>query len=96
MPWTNDSDILKSLPAGAKAAFIAAANAALKKNPEDEATAIKIGWGAVKKAGFGKQGDKWVKLSESFTSEISDVYLTEKKAKLEGRNMTMVLAPKKA
>lgn len=33
---------------------------------------------------------------ESFTSEISDVYLIEKRAKLEGRNMTMVLAPKKA
>lgn len=32
-----------------------------------------------------------------FVSKIdSEVYIVEKKAKLEGRNMTMVLAPKKA
>lgn len=33
---------------------------------------------------------------ESFRSKLEDICIIEKAAKLEGRNMTMVLAPKKA
>lgn len=36
------------------------------------------------------------KILENFQAKLQDICVTEKPAKLEGRNMTMVLAPKKA
>lgn len=36
------------------------------------------------------------KILESFLNRLQDICVVEKPAKLEGRNMTMVLAPKKA
>ncbi len=36
------------------------------------------------------------KILEKFLAKVEDVCIVEKPAKLEGRNMTMVLAPKKA
>ena len=36
------------------------------------------------------------KILENFVSKLEDVCVVEKAAKQEGRNMTMVLAPKKA
>ena len=38
----------------------------------------------------------WLKILENFVSKLEDVCTVEKAAKQEGRNMTMVLAPKKA
>lgn len=75
MPWSKDKvpDQVKGLPQEAKTVWISAANSALKDN--DEETAIKIGWTAVKNAGFIKEGDNWVKKKAepdnySFEAEI--------------------------
>lgn len=63
MPWGSNADLPKSvqgLPDAAKSIFRAAANSAIKDGKSD-ADAMKIGWGAVKNAGYYKDGDKWVK-----------------------------------
>lgn len=47
----------------------------------------------------GREADyafKGNKILDNFVSKIQDVCVIEKRAKLEGRNMTMVLAPKRA
>lgn len=47
----------------------------------------------------GREADyafKGNKILDNFVSKIEDVCVVEKRAKLEGRNMTMVLAPKRA
>ena len=41
-------------------------------------------------------GHLGLKILENFVSKLEDVCVVEKAAKQEGRNMTMVLAPKKA
>ena len=41
-------------------------------------------------------GHLGLKILENFVSKLEDVCMVEKPAKQEGRNMTMVLAPKKA
>lgn len=67
MPWASNDDLPKSvqgLPDGAKSIFRAAANSALKDGKSD-ADAMKIGWGAVKNAGYHKDGDSWVKKKDA-------------------------------
>lgn len=47
----------------------------------------------------GREADyafKGNKILDNFVSKLDDIYVIEKRAKLEGRNMTMVLAPKRA
>lgn len=46
-----------------------------------------------REAGYAFKGNK---ILDDFVSKIQDVCVIEKRAKLEGRNMTMVLAPKRA
>lgn len=46
-----------------------------------------------READYSYIGDK---ILEIFLSKLEDVCIVEKPAKLEGRNMTMILAPKKA
>ncbi len=65
MPYPNiDSlpDGVKALPKEAQEIWRNAFNSAVKD--KDEETANKIAWGAVKNAGFLKEGDKWVKKND--------------------------------
>ncbi len=61
MPWTNDEvpDQVKVLPSEAKKIWVSAANNSLKDN--DESVAVKIGWAAVKNAGWENKNGNWVK-----------------------------------
>lgn len=72
MPYKdNDSlpdAIKKALPADVQSIWRNAFNSAHKKDPDEE-KANKTAWGAVKNAGWQKEGDKWVK-KESNTHEF--------------------------
>ena len=76
MPYSSTDNlpdgVKNALPAAAQKVFLAAFNAAMSKG-DDEETANKKAWGAVKNAGFEKQGDKWVKASMVLHSEPSYV-----------------------
>lgn len=69
MPWKTNNDLpdaIKILPADAQTIWRAAANAHLDKNEGDDEGAVKIGWDAVKNAGFEKGDDgKWKKFDKS-------------------------------
>jgi cation transport regulator ChaB len=58
MPYTmkNKPDIIKNAPKKVQEIWIAAFNAAYKKNHNDEQS-IKIAWSAVKNAGFKRNDD---------------------------------------
>lgn len=65
MPYTKAPERINMLPSHAQKIFISAFNNAIKDNNEE--TANKIAWSAVKKAGYGKNAKgKWVKASETF------------------------------
>lgn len=65
MPYSNNSELPESvkdsLPSAAQTIFRKAFNSAEKENSEE--SAFKIAWSAVKKAGYKKKGDEWVKES---------------------------------
>lgn len=64
MPWSSNADLpdsIKALPAEAQSIWRKAANGALSSGKDEEA-AVRIGWTAVKNAGFKKSGEKWVKM----------------------------------
>lgn len=64
MPWDKNEDlpvaIKNTLPTEAQSVWRSAANSALNDG-KDEETAVKVGWEAVKNAGWSKQGDEWKK-----------------------------------
>jgi len=66
MPYpTLDSlpDGVKVLPTSAQEIWRNAANSSLAKTPGDDEMAAKIGWGAVKNAGWAKDAEgKWAKV----------------------------------
>lgn len=62
-PWASNAALPKSvqgLPDEAKTVFRTAANGQLKRSPDDDEAAMKVGWTAVKN-GWKKEGDKWVR-----------------------------------
>jgi len=72
MPYASNQglpDIVKILPDSAQSIFRNAFNSAYKNEPSDEKS-FKIGWGAVKNAGFEKtNGGNWIKNN----SELNDI-----------------------
>lgn len=73
MPWANNEalpDSVKVLPADAQTIFRSAANSALQDGKAEE-VAIKIGWGAIKSAGWNKAEDgKWAKGNSESGDEV--------------------------
>jgi len=67
MPYTAQSapDWVKELPEGARKVWLAAYNAAYEEYDGDEAKSNATASAAVKKAGYEKRGDKWVKAAEA-------------------------------
>ena len=72
-----DSNI-KSLPHKAREIFKAVASRFLQENPGEEASAVRMGWNAIEKAGYKKDGHKWVedrsavsKMFKPFTVNMS-------------------------
>jgi cation transport regulator len=67
MPYSKNDELPDNvkgvLPSAAQTVFRKAFNSA-EKEYDSEETAIKVAWAAVKKAGYKKKGDEWVK--ESF------------------------------
>ena len=79
MPYPSNEDlpdgVKNALPSAAQSIWRNAFNSAFEKN-KDEEGANKQAWGAVKNAGWKKQGDKWVKFEEEtfeFGAEIFSV-----------------------
>ena len=72
MPYASNQDlpdsIKNSLPTEAQSIFRNAFNSSIDKD-KDEEKANKIGWGAVKNAGWAKEGDNWIKNN----TELKDV-----------------------
>lgn len=68
MPWAKNDDlpddVKDALPAEAQSVWRDVANKALEDG-DDEATAAKKAWGAVKGARWEKVGDKWVKTTKN-------------------------------
>lgn len=64
MPWDKNEDlpvaIRNTLPPEAQEVWRKAANSALGSGKDEEA-AVRMGWEAVKSAGWSKQGDEWRK-----------------------------------
>jgi cation transport regulator ChaB len=86
MPYSKSSPpkAVKSLPAGARAIFVSAFNAAVKEYGEERA--FKIAWAAVKRK-YKKVGEKWVAKAgdELVTDAIQfdePLKLTDKEAKM--------------
>lgn len=65
MPYKTNKElpdsVKKALPSKAQEIFRKAFNSAVSEN--DEESAFKIAWAAVEKAGYKKEGDKWIKES---------------------------------
>ena len=62
MPYSNMSELpeaVKALPEHAQTIWMSAFNASYEQYGEEKAFAI--AWSAVEKAGYKKEGDKWVK-----------------------------------
>jgi len=72
MPYASNQNlpesVRNSLPAAAQSIFRNAFNSSFDKD-NDEEKANKIGWGAVKNAGWAKEGDTWKKIN----SELKDI-----------------------
>ena len=68
MPYKSNSDLPDSvknvLPSGAQEIFRKAFNSAVAQYDGDEETAMKVAWSAVKKSGYKKKDDKWIKEGE--------------------------------
>lgn len=65
MPYNSTKELpasVRVLPAAAQRVFLAAFNSAYAKVGEERA--FKVGWGAVKNAGWHKRGEEWVKDEE--------------------------------
>lgn len=75
MPYKTNEELPDSvktaLPSEGQAIFRGAFNPAIAEAPEDEESANKAAWGAVKKAGYTKEeSGKWVKMAQSKPFEI--------------------------
>jgi len=69
-PWERNEDLpenVKVLPQGGQTVWRKAFNSAYKEYGED--VAIKIAWSAVKKAGYKKENNNWVKAERLYTYE---------------------------
>ena len=75
MPYASNKDlpdaIKDALPAEAQDIWRNAFNSALEKNKDDDQSAT-IAWGAVKNAGWTKEGEKWVKMTKKETHDLQD------------------------
>jgi len=80
MPYTVSSPPkrIKGLPKHAQEIWIKAFNSALKQYG-DEIKANKVAWAAVKKAGYVKRGEKWVKAEDQpiFVFTLHEPQITE-------------------
>lgn len=74
MPWPTVSalpdDVKNALPEPAQEIWRKAANAALETYNGDESKAAAIAWDAVKKAGYRKVGENWVKATDASSDSI--------------------------
>lgn len=66
MPYSKAPDRIKSLPSHAQSIWMAAFNSAFKQYNGDEEKSNATAWAAVKKAGYMKDKNRWVKASEGF------------------------------
>ena len=75
MPWTKKDypDAFNNLPPKALAQALEVSNERLEAG-DSEQTAIKKAFGALKAAGWEKQGDKWVKATKSTDDQEVDRY----------------------
>lgn len=74
MPYENITSLpeaVKELPEKAQKMWLKVFNSAYIEYNKDEEKAFAVAWDAVKKAGYSKEGDVWVKLA--IEGELSDV-----------------------
>jgi cation transport regulator len=80
MPYKSNDElpeaIKSNLPASAQSIWRESFNGAEKQYPGDEERSAKIAWGAVKNAGWEKDGDKWIKhtYSELYNLENREIF----------------------
>lgn len=79
MPYKSNDElpdnVKNSLPSEAQSIWRNAFNSSHEKDGDEE-KAVRIAWGAIKNAGWSKDGEKWVKMSKnthSFDAEIFSV-----------------------
>jgi len=60
MPFSISDNRISGLPAEARRLWVRVANDALASG-RDDVYAIKVAWDVIKKAGYTKRGDKWIK-----------------------------------
>jgi phage head maturation protease len=93
MPWTENDARIKSMPRAARGLWARVANAALK-SAGDDGLALRMAWGAVRKAGYRKAGHKWA-APEMTKAEVekmkhypfSAAFALEKSFEKEGRTI---------
>lgn len=100
MPWKTNRDLPKQvqiLPAAAQSIFRQAANSVLDDGGDEE-KAMKIGWGAVKNAGYQKNKDgDWIKkesissLSENVNRIIEATFTSGSELSINKDNRTVKL-----
>tara|TARA_Y100000310_G_scaffold345771_1_gene469640 strand:- start:6554 stop:7039 length:486 start_codon:yes stop_codon:yes gene_type:complete len=83
MPFSSNATLPNSvksvLPTAAQNIYRRAFNAASKENTgASEEKLAKIAWGAVKNAGYSKDGDKWIKTSLNVELKVVDYSWTER------------------
>ena len=66
MPYNKAPSRVKGLPKHAQSIWVAAFNSAYKQYDGNEEKANATAWAAVKKAGYSKKGEKWIKMTDTF------------------------------
>lgn len=70
MPYARNADlpagVRNALPAAAQTTFRTILNAALEQYEDDEGKAFATAWAGLRRAGWTKEGDEWVKAEKSW------------------------------